>query len=94
MSLVCSTLTWFLGQDPMAAPAKKQSTTSDDDFLSFFGGASQTTQPKKAPINRKRVYTSLNAKDIREVQLNLKKSKHVFLIPRARAETIVCSSNR
>ena len=66
MSLICSTLTWYLGHDPCNSSSVQKVQKSDDDFLSLFGGQPDV-KSKKPALNKKRVYSSLSAKDIREV---------------------------
>ena len=46
MSLICSTLTWYLGKEPLAERLETKlvhkEKRSDDDFLSMFGGLSES----------------------------------------------------
>ncbi|CDW73958.1 atp-dependent rna helicase [Stylonychia lemnae] len=72
LSLVCSILTWYTGKQK----TEEQKSQTNSDWLSMF----DTTDTNQAmnhnkQIFKKRVYSSLNSNDIREIQSNLKQSK-------------------
>ncbi|TNV83211.1 hypothetical protein FGO68_gene2312 [Halteria grandinella] len=78
MSLICSTLTWYAGKQPLPE-AKSVQPRIEDDFLSLFGNPTESnTSPVKSRVNqlfKKRAYSQIKSTDIREIQLNLKKKR-------------------
>lgn len=74
--MVCSILTWLTGKN-----VDEGKPEDPNDWLSMFGQqeAAQEDQGKRlGNLHKKRVYSSLNSKDIMEIRQNLKRSIEMF----------------